>query len=153
MYIDKMKTQQIDEMLKEMMLQEAETTSFYKKNLPKIMDGTLFKYKVVKDNNNTYIVSIVENGDVFIFDDCNYIKFEMPSLQPISFQKNTAVYNNYMRDKFKGYYDFEKKYNTEAENIVNIVNFCEETIRKYKDKLHGSAVKNVPKPRASELEF
>lgn len=148
-----MKNHQIDEMLKVMMLQEAEYVTYYRKNRSKILDGSLFKYKVVKEKGNEYIVSIIENGDIFVFDDCNYIKFEMPNLQPISFQKNTVVYNNFMSNKFAGYWAFEQKYNTESENIVNIVNFCEQLLDKYKKKLQKVPQKNALKTRMAEVEY
>lgn len=136
MYIGKLKLQQIDELLKTMMLQEAKSVEYYQNNLSAILDGSLFKFKVVKSKNNEYVVSKIKNGDLFVFDDCNYIKFEMPSLHPVSLQKNTNVYNNFMRNKFSDFSDFEIKYNNQGENIVNIVNFCEDLLKEYKQDLH-----------------
>ena len=136
MYIGKLKQQQINELLKTMMLQEAKSVEYYQNNLSAILDGSLFSFRVVDYKNADYVVCKINNGDLFVFDDCNYIKFEMPTLQPISYQKNTNVYNNFMRSRFKGFCDFETKYNNEGENIVNIVNFCDDLLKEYKQNLH-----------------
>ncbi len=136
MYISKLNKQQIIEMLKKMMLQEARLTNYYQSNLAQISDGTLFDYQVIKNKQDEYIVCKIPNGDLFIFDDCNYIKFEMPSLHPIALQRNTNVYNNFMRTSFADFHKFEKEYNENTENIVNFVNFCDEQLQKYKQHLH-----------------
>ncbi len=139
MYIRKLKKAQIVEMLKTMMLQEAKTVGYYQNNLSAILDGSLFEFKVVKNRNSEYVVTEIQNGDLFVFDDCNYIKFEMPTLQPISMQKNTNVYNSFMRSKFSDFCEFEVVYNNNGENIVNIVNFCDEILQKHKQKLRNIA--------------
>lgn len=165
MYIGKLKRQQIDELLKTMMLQEAKSVEYYQNNLSAILDGSLFKFKVVKSKNTEYVVSKIKNGDLFVFDDCNYIKFEMPSLHPVSLQKNTNVYNNFMRNKFSDFSEFEIKYNNEGENIVNIVNFCDELLEEYKQDLHKTArmqqpnarnintAQNFSQPKQTEVEY
>lgn len=150
MYISKLKRTQIIEMLKTMMLQEAKSVEYYQNNLSAILDGSLFEYRIVKNKNSEYVVTKIRNGDLFVFDDCNYIKFEMPTLHPISLQKNTNVYNTFMRSKFSDFYEFEAQYNSEGENIVNIVNFCDELLQKYKQKLQNVASEqlhcNTPNP-------
>lgn len=123
-------------MLKTMMLQEAKTVGYYQNNLSAILDGSLFEFKVIKNRNSEYIVSEIKNGDLFVFDDCNYIKFEMPTLQPVSLQKNTNIYNGFMRSRFNDFADFEVVYNCDSENIVNIVNFCDAYLQQYKRELH-----------------
>ena len=162
MYIGKLKQQQITELLKTMLLQEAKSVDYYQNNLSAILDGSLFDYRVVNNRNAEYVVSKINNGDLFVFDDCNYIKFEMPNLQPVSYQKNTNVYNNFMRSKFKDFTNFEIQYNNQGENIVNIINFCDEILHEYKQDLHKTAQRQQPNlpqmnssrnsPRANQTE-
>lgn len=132
MYIGKMNDTQIKEMLRTMMVQEARKVSYYQNNLPQIMDNSIFKYMVVKSRYGEYVVSMVENGDLFVFDDCNYVKFETPNYFPSSLQKNTNIYNNFMRSRFTDYYKYEEGYENNTENIVNFVKFCDDVLKKYK---------------------
>jgi len=128
MYIKQMTTTQIKEMLKTMLLLEAKSEKYYNNNLKSIMDETIFDFTIKNGYGSDYIVAKIKNGDMFVFDDCSYIKFEMPNMEPISYQKNTNTYLNYMRNQFPDYYSFEKEYNQEANNIVNIVNFCDDLL-------------------------
>ena len=128
MYIKKLTRNQILDLLKTMLLYEARTNSYYNSNIKSILDNSLIDYSIKSGYGNDYLVAKVKNGDLFVFDDCNYIKFEVPNMKPISLQKNTNVYLNYMRETFSDYNDFERVYNQEAENIVNIVNFCDDLI-------------------------
>lgn len=138
MYIGKLTPCQIREMLKKMFLVEARVEGYYNANLPYILNNTIAKFKVIKTSNSEYIVSKVNNGDIFVFDDCNYIKFKMPNLAPVSFQKNNVVYLNYMRDNFKGYTDYEAEYNQDTQYMVDFINFCDDLIYQYKlnNKIH-----------------
>jgi len=153
MYINKLKKNQIIEMLKTMMLQEAKSVGYYQNNLSAIMDGSFFEFEVVKCKNSEYVVTKIQNGDLFVFDDCNYIKFEMPNFQPISLQKNTNIYNDFMRSKFSDFCEFEAKYNGDGENIVNIVNFCDEVVQMHKQKLHSIAYEQARAQMPEKPQF
>ncbi len=138
MYIGKMTPKQITDMLKTMFLAEARFEKFYNANLSSILDLSLFRYKVEKSNGNEYLVAEVKNGDVFVFDDCSYIKFVEPQMTPLSSAKNAIVYTNFMRNTFDDYYNFEIEYNQNLDNVVNIVNFCDDMIHKRKSNKIGT---------------
>ena len=128
MYLKKMDSKQIDDMLKKMLLLEAKMEHFYSQNLNKILDGTIYNYQLKSQHNKDYLVVDIENGDVFVFDDCNYIKFENPKMAPVSYQKNTNDYNSIMRKHFSDFADYERDYNCDPQNIVDIINFCEDIL-------------------------
>ena len=129
MYIEKMTDEQIKKMIKVMLLEEARTESYYFENIKAITDESIFDYKIMEYKKNSYIVAKINNGDIFIFDDCNYFRLKkqdvQPCMLPISLQKNTNVYLNFMRVTFEDYYLYEDSYNKDIDNIVNIVNFCD----------------------------
>lgn len=151
MYIGKLTATQIKDLLKTMFLAEARFERFYNSNLPSILDTSIFDYKIEKSNGNEYLVVEVKNGDIFVFDDCNYIKFVEPKMTPLSTAKNAIVYVNYMRSIFKDYYDFEIEYNKNLDNIVNIVNFCDDLIIKRKNK--GAKSKDIVKSKDIEITY
>ena len=132
MYIGKLKPIQIQEMIKTMLLLEARKDPYYNSNLSSILNSSLCKYEVKHNNGNDYVIAKIDNGDIFVFDDCSYIKFKTPNFAPESLQKNTNVFLNYMRDNFNDYYNYEVQYNLNVENVVNFINFCDDLIVKNK---------------------
>ncbi len=132
MYLSKLTTDQIKEMIKTMLLTEARNVPYYNKNIPSILNDGLADYKFVNNEGNEYVVAEIKNGDLFVFDDCNYIKFAHPNMVPVSKTLNTNVYLNYMRCLFDDYHEFEIVYNQNVENIVNIVNFCDDILNSRK---------------------
>lgn len=128
MYLKKLSSKQINEMLKKMLMEEAKMMHFYSQNLSKILDGTIYDYKLKSKYNKDYLVVNISNGDIFVFDDCSYIKFEKPDMSPVSYEKNTNDYLNYMRNNFNDYEKYEIDYINDAQNVVDIVNFCEDML-------------------------
>ncbi len=128
MYIGKLKPKQIKEMIKTMLLLEAKSEPYYTKNLSSILNSSLAEYEVKHNNGNDYVIAKINNGDIFVFDDCSYIKFKTPNFAPVSLQKNTNVYLNFMRDNFEDYYSYETEYNMNIENVVNFINFCDDLV-------------------------
>lgn len=140
MFIELLTLKQRKEISKKMLIAEAKTNSYYQKNLNNILNESLFTYSIQNDKKSKYLVLNIKNGDIFVFDDFNYIKFENPSMRPTSMQLNTDIYNKFMCNNFSDYAVCAQKYNQDTQKVVDFINFCDNYIgncvnRKNKDRL------------------
>ncbi len=140
MFIELLSLKQKKEISKKMLIAEAKTNSYYQKNLINILNESLFTYSIQNDKKSKYLVLNIKNGDIFVFDDFNYIKFENPSMRPTSMQLNIKIYNKFMCSKFSDYAVCAQKYNEDTQKVVDFINFCDNYIgncvnRKNKDRL------------------